>query len=364
MALGRCLRQTAGRCACGQRRVTGPSWPLSQQARGVAVASSSAASGGASTSGSGGGGPLRPAVPRVEGEVINKAPVAFGLNDATYGYLLAHTREPAALRALREETAGLGGANMQVSPEQGAFLGLLAELIGARRALEVGVYTGYSSTAVALALPPDGRLVAMDRDERTMAVARRAWDAAGVRGRIEERLAPAADSLAAVLARDGPASYDLAFIDADKRGYDAYYEACLTLLRPGGLLAVDNVRRRRRRRCCRCGRPDSLAVAPLAPRRCAFRGFHADAFPRAPVPTPETSLSYRFCGTARWRTRAWTTSRQRRCARSTPRCWPTRASASRWCPSATAWRCAASGERGGEMCVTKRCMRRRMAAHS
>jgi predicted O-methyltransferase YrrM len=246
MALGRCLRQTAGRCACGQRRVAGPSWSLAQQARSVAAAaavaalssSASSSGGGASTSG---GGPPRPAVPRVEGEMINKAPVAFGLNDATYGYLLAHTREPAALRALREETAGLGGANMQVSPEQGAFLGLLAELIGARRALEVGVFTGYSSTAVALALPPDGRLVAMDRDERTMAVARRAWDAAGVRGRIEERLAPAADSLAAVLARDGPGSYDLAFIDADKRGYDAYYEACLALLRPGGLLAVDNV---------------------------------------------------------------------------------------------------------------------------
>lgn len=157
-----------------------------------------------------------------------------------YGYLLAHTREPEVLQQLRAETAAVNGAHMQVTPEQGALLGLLVELLGCRRVIELGVFTGYSSTAIALALPADGRLVALDKDERTMAVAQRYWQLAGVSERVEARLGPALASLEALLARDGPSSYDMAFVDADKRAYDKYYELLLQLVRPGGLIAIDN----------------------------------------------------------------------------------------------------------------------------
>ncbi|MCA1676079.1 MAG: class I SAM-dependent methyltransferase, partial [Actinobacteria bacterium] len=118
---------------------------------------------------------------------------------------------------------------------------LLCELMGARRALEVGVFTGYSALSVALALPPDGRLIACDVNAEWTAIARRYWDEAGVGGKIDLRLAPAAETLAALLAGGGAGSFDLAFIDADKEGYRDYYELCLKLLRPGGLVVVDNV---------------------------------------------------------------------------------------------------------------------------
>ena len=118
---------------------------------------------------------------------------------------------------------------------------LLVELIGARRTLEIGTFTGYSALAVALALPPDGRVVACDINEETAAVARRYWAEAGVADKIDLRLAPAGETLAGLIAEGRAGSFDFAFIDADKQGYDAYYEACLELLRPGGLIAVDNV---------------------------------------------------------------------------------------------------------------------------
>jgi caffeoyl-CoA O-methyltransferase len=130
---------------------------------------------------------------------------------------------------------------MQISPEQGQFMALLAELIGARRVLEVGTFTGYSALAVALALPADGRIVACDVNEDTTAVARRYWAEAGVADKIELRLGPAVDTLEALLAEGGGETFDFAFIDADKVNYDAYYEGALALLRQGGLMVIDNV---------------------------------------------------------------------------------------------------------------------------
>jgi caffeoyl-CoA O-methyltransferase len=142
-------------------------------------------------------------------------------------------------RRLRAETAQLPWGGMQISADQGVFLAFLVRLIGARRALEVGTFTGYSALCVAEALPEDGELVACDVSEAWTGIARRYWDEAGVAGRISLRLAPAQETLAA-LAREG-ASFDFAFIDADKDGYDAYYEAVLELLRPGGMMALDNM---------------------------------------------------------------------------------------------------------------------------
>ena len=129
---------------------------------------------------------------------------------------------------------------MQIGPEQGQFMALLARLTGARRCIEVGVFTGYSSLAVALALPPDGRIVACDVSEEWTAIARRHWQAAGVDSKIELRLAPAVDTLDAMLAAGEAGRHDLAFIDADKVNYGRYYERVLELLRPGGLVVVDN----------------------------------------------------------------------------------------------------------------------------
>ena len=166
---------------------------------------------------------------------------SYSLTDELYDYLLAVSlREPDVLRELREETASLPEASMQIAPEQGQFMALLVRIIGARRTLEVGVFTGYSSTCMALALPPEGRVVACDISEEYTAVARRAWQRAGVDNKIELHLGPAVDTLDA-LVRDGQAaSFDFAFIDADKQSYDAYYERALELVRPGGLLAIDN----------------------------------------------------------------------------------------------------------------------------
>ncbi|GLI62057.1 hypothetical protein VaNZ11_004485 [Volvox africanus] len=183
---------------------------------------------------------LHPRESLVPGETLNKVPLALGMTARVYGYLLEHTREPQVLRQLREATAAVSGAHMQVTPEQGALLGLLVELIGARRVVEVGVFTGYSSSAMAMALPPDGKLVALDRDERPLELARRFWQLAGVADKVELRVGPALESLEQLLERDGPGSYDMAFIDADKRSYDQYYEFMLKLVRPGGLIAIDN----------------------------------------------------------------------------------------------------------------------------
>ena len=159
-----------------------------------------------------------------------------------YDYLLTvSVREPSVLAELREETARLPNAGMQISPEQGALMQLLVEVMGARQCLEVGVFTGYSSTAVALSLPADGRLVACDVSVEFTDVARRYWRRAGVEERIDLRLGPALETLDAMLASGRAGTFDFAFIDADKDNYFNYYERCLKLLRPGGLLAVDNV---------------------------------------------------------------------------------------------------------------------------
>ncbi len=165
----------------------------------------------------------------------------IAMTEALYGYLLQTTlREPELLARLRRETAALPSGGMQISPEQGQLMGLLIELIGARRALEVGVFTGYSSTVVALALPSEGKLVACDVSEEWTQMARRYWHEAGIASKIELHVQPALQTLDALLAGGDAGSFDFAFIDADKTGYDAYYERCLSLLRPGGLLAVDN----------------------------------------------------------------------------------------------------------------------------
>lgn len=163
------------------------------------------------------------------------------LDDRTYEYLLAHSlREDPRLAALRDETATHPQVNMQIAPEQGQFMQMLVRLTGARRAIEVGVFTGYSSLAVVLAMPQEGRLLALDVSEEFTAVARRHWQAAGVADRIELVIAPAAATLDARLARGEAGQYDFAFIDADKTGYLGYYEQLLKLLRPGGLIVVDN----------------------------------------------------------------------------------------------------------------------------
>lgn len=165
------------------------------------------------------------------------------LTPALYDYLLGVSlRESAVLRDLRARTAELPDSNMQIAPEQGQFMALLARLLGARRTIEVGVYTGYSALCVAAVLPPDGCLVGCDLSEEYAAIAWEYWRRAGVAERIDLRLAPAADTLAALLDVEGAGgSFDFAFIDADKTGYAGYYEQCLRLLRPGGLIVVDNV---------------------------------------------------------------------------------------------------------------------------
>lgn len=150
-------------------------------------------------------------------------------------------REPLVLRELREETARLSNAVMQIGPDQGAFMQLLAKLIGAKRYIEAGVFTGYSALAVALALPDDGAVVACDTSEEYTAIAKRYWAKAGVEKKIELRLAPALETMDALIAQGQAGTFDLAFIDADKTNVDNYYERVLTLLRRGGLMLVDNV---------------------------------------------------------------------------------------------------------------------------
>jgi caffeoyl-CoA O-methyltransferase len=165
----------------------------------------------------------------------------IALTDSLYEYLIdVSLRESPTQRALREATAKLPNAGMQIAPEQGQFMGLLAGLIGARRYLEVGVFTGYSALTVAAALPDDGRVVACDISEEWTAIGRPYWRAAGVEHKIDLRIAPAGQTLDELLAAGQRESFDLAFIDADKEAYLGYYERVLALLRPGGLVCVDN----------------------------------------------------------------------------------------------------------------------------
>ncbi len=166
----------------------------------------------------------------------------LGLAPALADYVRANAlREPDILDQLRQETADLPMAQMQISPEQGQFMALLVKLIGARKTLEVGVFTGYSSLAVALVLPPEGQVLACDVSEEYTAIARRYWAMAGVDHKIQLHLAPATETLAQFIATGHGNTIDFAFIDADKQGYDTYYEQALQLVRPGGLIAIDNV---------------------------------------------------------------------------------------------------------------------------
>lgn len=149
-------------------------------------------------------------------------------------------REPPILRRLREETEQHPGAGWQIPPEHGQFLALLLQLMGARNAIEVGVFTGYSSLAMALALPADGRIIACDISAEYTAVARRYWHEAGVEHMIHLRLAPALETLQELLSKGGQGRFDFVFIDADKTGYESYYECALELVRSGGLIMADN----------------------------------------------------------------------------------------------------------------------------
>ena len=164
------------------------------------------------------------------------------MNDALDAYLGGVSlRETDVQRRLREETAVLEYAGMQISPVQGQLMRMLAGLVGARRAIEVGVFTGYSALSVALALPEDGELVACDVNEEWTAIARRYWSEAGVDSKIRLEIAPAVETLDNLIREGRSGEFDIAFIDADKTSYDLYYERCLELLRPGGLVLVDNV---------------------------------------------------------------------------------------------------------------------------
>jgi predicted O-methyltransferase YrrM len=164
------------------------------------------------------------------------------LTEELHAYVLANSlREPQPLARLREETARLPDPDMQIAAEQGQFMALLVELIGARRILEIGCFTGYSALWMALAMEPGGRLITLDVNREWIEIGRRAWREAGVEDRIEVRLGEALASLDALLAEGAGESFDLAFIDADKKNYDAYYERAMALVRRGGLILIDNV---------------------------------------------------------------------------------------------------------------------------
>jgi predicted O-methyltransferase YrrM len=166
----------------------------------------------------------------------------IGLEQSLYDYLLSVSlREPEILTQLRQETAQLPMAIMQISPEQGQFMALLVKLLGAKKTLDIGVFTGYSSLSVALSLPADGKIIACDVSEEYTNIARRYWEKAGVADKIDLHIAPALETLDRLLADGEDSTFDFAFIDADKGNYENYYERSLQLIRPGGLIAVDNV---------------------------------------------------------------------------------------------------------------------------
>lgn len=166
----------------------------------------------------------------------------FGLDPQLYDYLLSISlREPEILTQLRQETAQHPMGRMQIAPEQGQFMALLIQLMGAKKTLEVGVFTGYSALTVALALPPEGKVIACELNSEYAAIAHRYWQQAGVVDKINLHLAPALETLDWLLTQGQAGTFDFAFIDADKRNYPNYYERALELVRPGGLIAVDNV---------------------------------------------------------------------------------------------------------------------------
>ncbi len=163
-----------------------------------------------------------------------------GRGEALDNYVINYgTRETPLMRRLRADTQEMRAGNMQIGPDQGALLRFLVRLIGARHGLEIGTFTGYSALAIASSLPADGKLVCCDVSEEWTAIARKYWREAGLADRIELRIAPALETLAELETK--AEKFDFAFIDADKPSYDAYYEYCLRLVRPGGLIAIDNV---------------------------------------------------------------------------------------------------------------------------
>ena len=165
----------------------------------------------------------------------------MGVSDTLHAYILnTYVKESQVLSDLRDETARLSEANMQISPEQGQFMSLLTRLIDARRVIEIGVFTGYSSICVASELPEDGLLIACDISAEWTGIAEKYWKKAKIRKNIDLRIAPAIESIQSIKSEFGPGSFDLAFIDADKKNYLNYYEGCLEMLRPGGLILVDN----------------------------------------------------------------------------------------------------------------------------
>jgi predicted O-methyltransferase YrrM len=166
----------------------------------------------------------------------------IGLSPEFYSYYQSiSVREPEILQKLRQETASHPRAMMQIAPEQGQFMAFLVQLIGAKKTLEIGVYTGYSSLVTALALPPDGTIVACDVSDEYTAIARRYWQEAGVSNKIDLRIAPALETLDELISQGYSNRFDFAFIDADKGNYSNYYEKSLELIRKGGLIAIDNV---------------------------------------------------------------------------------------------------------------------------
>lgn len=166
----------------------------------------------------------------------------INLNDTLYQYMLSvSVHEPAILKSLRETTQQLSSHGMQISPEQGQLMAFLIELTGAEKALEIGVYTGYSSLVVALALPEMGKIIACDINKETTFIARDFWQKAGMAHKIDLKLAPALETLDSLIKQNHTNSFDFIFIDADKQNYLNYYERSLALLRPGGLMLVDNV---------------------------------------------------------------------------------------------------------------------------
>lgn len=166
----------------------------------------------------------------------------LGLEPHLYDYLLSVSlQEPEILTQLRQQTAQHPLSRMQIAPEQGQFMALLVQLMRAKKTLDVGVFTGYSSLVIALALPPDGKVVACDVSEEYTAIARSYWQQAGVAHKIDLHIAPALETLDRLLAAGNAGTFDFAFIDADKRNYDDYYERSLQLIRPGGLIVIDNV---------------------------------------------------------------------------------------------------------------------------
>ncbi|MBW4560538.1 MAG: class I SAM-dependent methyltransferase [Mojavia pulchra JT2-VF2] len=166
----------------------------------------------------------------------------LGLEQHLYNYLLSISlREPEILTQLRQETNQHPMARMQIAPEQGQFMAMLVKLLGAKKTLELGVFTGYSALVVALALPSDGKVIACDLNEEFTAIARRYWQQAGVADKIDLHIAPALETLDSLLTAGEAETFDFAFIDADKSNYDVYYERSLQLIRSGGLIAIDNV---------------------------------------------------------------------------------------------------------------------------